>query len=127
MSLFSRACDRRGISSRAGAQLATALLCDLNVVTAVNQEAVIDKSKVVRERLKTQKEVTSTRTSDLLAIYFDGRKDETITNKIVAGKSVRKSVLEEHISIVEEPGSKYFGHVTPINGTGKEIVKNTIL
>lgn len=85
LSLFSRACDRRGISSRAGAQLATALLCDLNVVTAENQEAVIDKSKVVRERLKTQKEVSSTRTSDLLAIYFDGRKDETITNKIVAG------------------------------------------
>lgn len=126
LSLFSRACDRRGISSRAGAQLATALLRDLNVVTAENQEAVIDKSKVARERLKSRKEVSSTRTSDLLAIYFDGRKDETITKEIVAGKSVRKSLKEEHISIVEEPGSKYFGHVTPINGTGKEIVTSLV-
>lgn len=71
-------------------------------------------------------EASSTRTSDLLAIYFDGRKDETITKEISTGKSVRKSVLEEHISIVEEPGSKYFGHVTPINGTVKEIVTSLI-
>lgn len=61
-----------------------------------------------------------------MAIYFDGRKDETITKEIVAGKSVRKSVLEELISIVEEPGSKYFSHVTPINRTGKEIITSLV-
>lgn len=72
LSLFSRACDRKGISSRAGAQLATALLRDLNVVTSENQEALIDKSKIVRERLKSRKDIeaSSTRTSDLLACFF---------------------------------------------------------
>lgn len=44
LSLFSWACDSRGISSRAGAQFATTLLQDLNFVTAENQRAVVDKS-----------------------------------------------------------------------------------
>lgn len=110
--MFSQACDRRGIFSRAGGQLATALLLDLNVVTAENQEAVIDKSKLVREILKTRKEAKLTRTSNLLAIYFDGRKDETITKEIIAGKSVRKSVLEELISIVEEPVTRFFNNIS---------------
>lgn len=62
--------------------------------------------KLVREILKTRKEASSIRTSNLLAIYFDNRKDETITKEIVAGKNVRKSVLEELISIFEEPVKK---------------------
>lgn len=123
---FSRACDRRAISNRAGAQLASALLQDLNVVTPDNHTAVIDKSKVFRERLKYRKNIVSTRTTEIIALYFDGRKDETITKEIVRGKSVRKTVQEEHISLVEEPGSTYFGHVTPKSGSGKDIVASIL-
>lgn len=43
---FSRACDRGVISNRAGAQLASALLQDLNIISPDNQAAVIDKSKI---------------------------------------------------------------------------------
>ena len=60
-----------------------------------------------------------------MALYFDERGD-TITKEVVNVKSVRKSVLEEHISLVEEPDSKYFGHVTPVNGTVKEIVASVL-
>lgn len=87
--LFSRACDRRAISSRAGAQLATALLKDLNVVNCENQTAVVDKSKIFCEKIKSRKAASSTRTSELMALFFDGRKDETITKEVVNGKSVR--------------------------------------
>lgn len=66
---FSRACDRRAISNRAGAQLASALLQDLNVVTPKNQAAVIDKSKVFRERLKYRRSITSTRITEIIALY----------------------------------------------------------
>lgn len=123
---FSRACDRRAISNRAGAQLASALLQDLNVVTPENQAAVIDKSKVFRERLKYRRSITSTRTTEIIALYFDGRKDKTIVTENVRGKSVRTTVVEEHISLVEEPGSTYFGHVTPDSGTGKDIVSSIL-
>lgn len=123
---FSRACDRRAISNRAGAQLASALLQDLNVVTSENQAAVIDKSKVFRERLKYRRSITSTRTTEIIALYFDGRKDKTMVTENVRGKSVRTTITEEHISLVEEPGSTYFGHVTPDSGTGKDIVTSIL-
>lgn len=123
---FSRACDRRAISNRARAQLASALLHDLNVVTPENQVAVIDKSKVFHERVKYRQSISSTRTSEIIALYFDGRKDETIIKENVRGKSVRKTIQEEHISLVEEPGSTYFGHVTPDSGSGKDIVSSIL-
>lgn len=123
---FSRACDRRAISNRAGAQLASALLQDLNIISPDNQAAVIDKSKIFRERLKNRQNISSTRTTELIALYFDGRKDETITKENISGKSVRKTIQEEHISLVEEPGSAYFGHVTPNSGSGKDIVSSIL-
>ena len=123
---FSRACDRTAISSRAGAQLASALLQDLNVVTPENQAAVIDKSKVFRERVKYRQGISSTRTSEIIALYFDGQKDETISKEIGRGKSVRKTIQEEHISLVEEPDSTYLGHVTPDSGSGKDIVSSIL-
>lgn len=123
---FSRACDRRAISNRAGAQLASALLQDLNIVTPDNQAAVIDKSKVFRERVKYRQSISSTRTSEIIALYFDGRKDETISKVIVSGKCVHITKQEEHISLVEEPDSTYFGHVTPNSGSGKDIISSIL-
>lgn len=98
---------------------------DLNFVTFENQAAVVDKSKIFREHMKSRQAASSTRTSELMALYFDGR-DDTITKEVVNVKSVRKSVQEEHISLVEEPDSNYFGHVTPVNGIGNEIVTSIL-
>jgi len=121
---FARALDRRGISSRAGAQIASALLQDFGVVNSSDSSAVIDKSKLQRERSKSRhRAVSATHTSELLALYYDGRKDETLTKEIVDGKAHRKKITEEHISMVEEPGSIYVGHVTPASGTGADISK----
>lgn len=35
----------------------------------------------------------------------------------------RKLKKEEHISLVEEPGEQYMGHLTPKSETGSEIDK----
>ncbi|CAG9830230.1 unnamed protein product [Diabrotica balteata] len=122
----SRACDCRGISNRAGAQLASPLLKNLNVTSPENQAAVIDKYKIFRERLKYRRSINSTRINEIIALYFDGRKDETIIKEIIRGKSIRKTIQEEHISLVEEPVSAYFGHATPDSESGKDIVSSIL-
>ena len=33
----------------------------------------------------------------------------------------RQTVIEEHLSLMEEPWLKYLGHVTPQGGSAKEI------
>ncbi|KAK0049303.1 hypothetical protein Bpfe_021191 [Biomphalaria pfeifferi] len=47
--------DRYGISDRAAASLATAVLIDVGFITKQNQSFVIDKNKVHRERLNLRK------------------------------------------------------------------------
>ncbi|GBM68320.1 hypothetical protein AVEN_247074-1 [Araneus ventricosus] len=62
----------------------------------------------------------------MIALYFDGRRDETTSKEIVNGKSVRITIQEVHISLVEQPNSTYFGHVTPDSGSGKDIVSSIL-
>lgn len=113
--------DRFGISDRAAAALATAVLVDFNLVTAEDASLVIDRSKIRRAREKLRKESANKLEhlhGEVNAFYFDGRKDETI--KIVAGR--RKKVVEDHISLIQEPGSYYLGHCTIDTGHAKAIV-----
>ena len=42
------------------------------------------------------------------------------------GKFHRKLITEEHISIISEPGSTYFGHMTPTAGSSKVIAAELI-
>lgn len=39
------------------------------------------------------------------------------------GKYHKQIIMEEHISLIKEPGSIYLGHITPTSGTSKAIVK----
>lgn len=54
-------------------------------------------------------------------MFFDGRKDKTIVHEKKGTKFYKKVISEEHISIIEEPNSKFLGHITPKSGTGKDI------
>jgi len=54
---------------------------------------------------------------DVQGSFFDGHKDKTLIYKDLNGKKHRRLIVEEHISLVQEPGSKYLGHVTPERGT----------
>lgn len=56
-------------------------------------------------------------------LYFDGQKDKILMQYIeIDAKYQRKTILDEHISIIQEGGSKYLGHVTP-GGSAKETMK----
>ena len=123
------ACDRHGLSDRAASSLATAVLQDMGIVSQGNKSQVIDRSKVRRERQKKRKRLTNgnSRPTTFPGLYFDGRKDRTmVQEKMADGKQHRKIISEEHISIVFEPGSSYFTHVSPNNGTSKSIAKEIL-
>ena len=52
---FAETCDRFQVPDRAAAALSSALLRDLEIVTSENDQMIIDKNKVRRERAKRRK------------------------------------------------------------------------
>jgi len=98
---LARACDRHGLSDRSAAAIATAVLEDIGVVTAVDSSNVIDRSKIRRERKRKRSQLQHTQESKTVrGIYFDGRKDKTLVNRKESRKYYRRTVIEEHISII---------------------------
>lgn len=121
------ACDRHGVSDRAAAGIASAVLQDVGIIHERDVSKVIDRSKVRRERCKKRGTLCANVSNTITGLYFDGRKDSTITLiKECDGKFHRKLTTEEHISIISEPGSIYFGHITPIAGSSKVIAAELI-
>ena len=57
-------------------------------------------------------------------LFFDGRRDKTIVTKQMESKNYRKTVLEEHIALIHEPGSEYIGHILPSSGAVAAVVKS---
>jgi len=103
-----RVCDRYGVSNTAGAAIATATLIDYKIISNDNKDQVIDRNKLWRQREKNRKEILSIQReskSAIKAIYFDGCRDKTI-------QTDGCMKVEEHITILEEPNSKYIGHCT---------------
>ena len=110
---FAFACDRTGVSDRAAAIIASSVLHDNAGCSETNPSLLLDRFKVRRSRQKhrrflQERSKEADDNEDIIVLYFDGRKDQTKTKK-VSGNS-KEIVQEEHISLVEEPGSKYFGH-----------------
>lgn len=123
-SKLASACDRTGVSDRAAAIIASSVLHDNAGCSETNPLLVIDRSKVRRSRQKHRRflnELQSTEYPAVIGIYFDGRKDQTLKEIDFGGKRVKKTVQEEHISIINEPGSKYFGHISVETGSAKGI------
>lgn len=122
------ACDRTGISDRSAAFIVNAALVDLNVISKENVNKVIDRSKIRRERKKVRHDLQSVIASKpLRAIYFDGRKDKTLViSSTTDNTSHRKTITEEHISILSEPDSEYIGHLSIDDGKATTIEKSIV-
>ena len=119
-------CERFGISDRAGAAIATATLKAFGIATDANKTNVIDRSKLRRERQKYREEIQKDEELQFGAvdgIYIDGRKDATIISVKQGYSYHRKTIIEEHYVLVGEPYEFYSTHVTPTNGTGKQIAQ----
>ena len=123
---FAETCDRFQVRDRAAAALSSALLRDLEIVTSENDQMIIDKNKVRRECAKRRKSLRNNDHTQALesmrGLFFDSRKDETLIEVIQEDCSIhQRSSRKEHISIVSEPGSQYFDHVTPSSGKAKDM------
>jgi hypothetical protein len=85
---------------------------------------VIDKSKVRRERKKTRGQLCVKQQLQFVrCLSFDGLKDKTLINIKEDTKYYRRTITEEHVSLIEEPGSRYLGHISPSTSSAKEIMR----
>lgn len=72
--------DRYKISDRVGAAIASATLLDVGVISREDQSNVIDQSKIRRSRTRKRNELQSEiELNPTRGLYFDGRKDHTIS------------------------------------------------
>lgn len=125
-----QACDRTGVSDRSASFIINAALKDMGIITTDDSSKVVDRSKIRRERIKKRNELKRKNEgkhfSSEYAIHFDGRKDKTLIQIKEGERTARKTITEEHVVLLSEPGSKYVGHVTPISGNSHNI-KTSIL
>lgn len=129
-----KASDRYAISDRAVAEITSGVLQDYGIITPDECREVIDRNKIRRERKKYRSCVQAgsanmTVSVDPFGIYFDGRKDRTLVHENVNGKLHRRVKVEEHVSLVLEPGTSFLGHVTTLTGSSanmKESIMNFV-
>lgn len=121
-----RECDRHGVSDRCAASIISAVLQDVGMINEHDSSMVVDKNKVRRERVKARRQLSRKYDGTLRGLYFDGRKDRTLTQVKTGRKYYRKTISEEHIVIVQEPNSLYAGHITPTGGDSKSIKQGII-
>ena len=61
----------------------------------------------LREKQKSKKQyMDSNENSNIISLYFDGRKDRTLLIEELDTKRTRKEVIEEHVTVLEESGSR---------------------
>lgn len=117
-----KAMDRCKISNRNACLIANAMLKDLGILTPVN---AIDPAKLRRQRKAMRKNAIDCQdleTKELICIGFDGKRDMTVVNK----SGIRRSIKEEHYTIVAFPPGNYVDHITPESSKANDVV-NEIL
>jgi hypothetical protein len=123
---LAREADRYGVSDRATAALASAVLEDFGITNKEDNVAVIDRSKVRRDRSKQRHILQRARPILFESLYFDGRKDRTYVNEKKGNKYYQSIVSEEHYVLLQEPGAEYLGHITPQSGSSEHILDGII-
>ena len=54
--------------------------------------------------------------------YFDGRKEKTMAQEEIDNVKHKRTVIEEHVVLVQEPESHYVGYFTPASGSAAAII-----
>lgn len=124
---LAKECDRWGVSPRAGAAIANAVLIDAAVITPENQKCVIDKSKL-RRALEDYRSERQAEEDKMLeenqshAYYFDGKKTKSLcVEEDEHGKKYNVYRELELISMSSEPGGLYVTHIEPEGGKGDQV------
>ena len=106
---------------------------DLGFITENDKTCVIDRSKLRRERERSCTEIREKEQKNFKlvnAIYFDGRKDATqVTTQGPNDKYYKSVQLEDHYTLIGEPGEYYLTHFSPEDDKGRTIAQifNTIV
>ena len=117
-------------SNREVAALINAKLKDLNPLTTDN---TLIYSKVYREMQRATNiatELSSKTHNSFSCLMFDGRRDKTkfccdnIKPDDFQPKEIRSTEIEEHYTIIEEPG--YVDHLFPISGKVNDIAREVL-
>ncbi|XP_050338468.1 uncharacterized protein LOC126764871 [Bactrocera neohumeralis] len=128
------AAQRFGVSDRAAALIVSSAFLGALIVSSAFLGAkkaglitedqgsfVTDKCKISRAKKNVGVKLQNTESIDsVYGLYFDGRKDNTLTQVSEGEKYYRGTVKEEHISLIAEPGCHYFGHVTSPSGSAED-------
>ena len=103
---------------------------DVGAAENTDRSMIINKSKVFTERQKYLQAVTETRidSASFKAVYFDGRKDDTLNRKYnpACKKYFGHSLKQEHITVLVEPGHQYLIHLTPKSSSAETFAKDTV-
>ena len=123
-----KACDRYLVSNRAGAAVASGVLEDYGIITDDDQSQVIGPTKIANERHRYRMEIrekVKEGRSGISSLYFDGKKTATrvLVKNTKTGRWSPQLQIQDHYVILEEPGSEYLTHVTPVSGHGIVIAK----
>lgn len=113
--------DRYGLSDRSVAAIATATLIDVGMISKGNDQMLIDRSKVRRERKKVRKNLQRCQNNQFSAVYFDSRKDETLAKVKVNNRWYSEKRSEEHYVFLAQPGDKYICHKAPSSGKAVDV------
>ena len=85
--------------------------------------SVIDKNKIYRARKKRRmNSVALNKTAlHLQSLYFDGRKNQMITQKLINGRTHERTVVQEHIILIKVPQFEYIGHFPASTGSSQSL------
>ena len=119
ISKLAMVCDRYVIDDRK----ASAIASTTALMLGHGRDQIIDRFKINRARkLLRKKNVENMKNIDnsqIYSLYFDGRIDNTLSER---GKIIK----EEHITLLKESGSIYLGHVVTDASDADEIFKAII-
>ena len=123
ISVLAEAYDCTGVSNGAAAFLASSMFQGAGVITENDASSVIDKNKINGARKKRRmNSVALNKTAlHLQSLYFDGRKDQTITQKLINRRMYKRTVVEEHLTFIKEPRSEYIGHFAASTGSSQSL------
>ena len=99
------------------------MLQGAGINTEKDASSIIDKNKIYKARKKHRMNSAALNKTalHLQSLYFDGRKDQTITQKLINGRMHKRTVVEEHITLIKEPQSEYIGHFAASTGSSQSL------
>lgn len=126
---FAIECDRFKIPSRAASYLCNALLKAFGIINEMDRTFVIDRMRIERARKSVRKQIKIAdfeAMKPLSVLSFDSRIDWTKILESKDGKTVPKTVRQNHCVLVQMDGleSHYLGHVT-VEGKKKRKATHT--